>query len=92
MRVKERENTYLITAKRKECGFRTHLSMSMPHNLVGAQPFKGKKIGVDRLSIGSIRSNFFGTHFYTFPEEDILTCLQENTTVTNNEVRTLGRQ
>ena len=85
-----RTNTYLLTARRKEWGIHTTLLLSIPHDLHNAQPLHGRRLGVDRLPIGMLRSNAFNTSYYAFVDDALVRYLSEEQSVVDNEVGVCG--
>ena len=81
-----RTNIYVLSARRKEWGFHTTLLLSIPHDLRNTQHLCGKKAGVDRLSIGMLRSNLFSTSYAAFVNKDVLHCLNEEQCEMDTEV------
>lgn len=86
---RSRVNTYLLTARRKECGIRTTLKLSIPYELDNAEPLHGKTMGLDRLPIGMIRSNTFNTSYYACVNPELISYLKESQLIDNNEVHTI---
>ena len=84
--VMRRVNTYLITARRKEWGIHTVLRLSIPHDFHNAQPLHGKRVGVDRLVIGTLRSNEINTSYYACVDSKLIQYINEQQLVENNEV------
>ena len=84
--VSGRVNKYLITARRKMCGFHTVLFLSIPTDPCNSLPLENRFTAEDRTSVGCVKSNFLGTTYYACLDESIMASIHSTRLVDLNEV------
>lgn len=79
-------NKYLITARRKMCGFHTVLFLSIPTDPCNTLPLENRFAAEDRISVGCVKSNFLGTTYYACLDESIMSSIHSTRLVDLNEL------
>lgn len=79
-------NKYLITARRKICGFHTVLFLSIPADPCSTLPLGNRLAAEDWVSVGYVKSNFMGTTYYACIDESIMQSIHSTRLVDQNEL------
>lgn len=81
-----RVNQYVITARRKMCGFHTVLYMSIPTDPSNNLPLGNRLAAEDRISVGYVKSNFLNTTYYACLDKSVIQSIHSSKLVDLNEL------